>query len=89
MNDITSKRVLWHCRRGMKELDLMLLPFCENCYETLSPKLQEDFQRLLDYSDPELFQWFLKAQEPDDPAMADMVERIHAFLSDRQAATNR
>ena len=38
------KRLLWHSRRGMLELDLVLMPFLENYYATVSEEDQELYE---------------------------------------------
>lgn len=43
--DINNKaRIHWACRRGMRELDISIMPFFEYEYDTLS----DDDKRLLD-----------------------------------------
>lgn len=69
-------RLRWASRRGMLELDLVLLPFVENVYETLSPEDQQRFDDLLEAEDTDLFQWFLGKGIPDDPEMAKIVKVI-------------
>ena len=34
-DDVEYQRIYWHSRRGMLELDLVLMPFVENCLRTL------------------------------------------------------
>jgi antitoxin CptB len=49
MNDLINKaRLRFLCRRGMKELDYILQPFFNNCYNDLVPSLQDQFAALLD-----------------------------------------
>lgn len=59
-------RLRWACRRGMLELDLVLLPFVENVYSALDETDQRLFDHLLDAEDQDLFNWFLKKGVPDD-----------------------
>ena len=33
--DIEMKRLFWHSRRGMLELDVLLVPFLQEAYPTL------------------------------------------------------
>lgn len=66
-------RLRWASRRGMLELDLVLLPFVENVYSTLAEEDQLRFDNLLEAEDTELFQWFLGKGVPDDPDNAKIV----------------
>lgn len=52
-------QIRWQCRRGMLELDILLLSFFESHYDTLSVKEQEAFIKLLEASDPSLYSWLI------------------------------
>lgn len=63
-NDLPPKaKIRWQCRRGMLELDILLISFFDDCYDTLSRTEQEGFVRLLEYPDPDLYHWLLHEQE--------------------------
>ena len=70
------QRMRWASRRGMLELDLVLAPFVENVYPTLGEAERACYQRLMAREDQELFAWFLRKDTPEDPALAQLVERI-------------
>ncbi len=53
-------RVIWHSRRGMLELDLVLEPFAKQVYLVLDEETQAQYRELLACEDQELFDWFLK-----------------------------
>jgi len=63
----------WRSRRGMLELDLMMLPFFDEEYRTLPPDRQIAFQRLLEQEDPDLWVWFSQKGEPEDSDLKDLV----------------
>jgi len=69
-------RLKWACRRGMLELDVLLLPFVDEAFDSLPFEKQETFERLLTCDDPDLFAWFMGHQECDDPELAEMVSII-------------
>lgn len=69
-------RLRWASRRGMLELDLVLLPFVENVYTTIAPEDQQRFDDLLESEDTDLFNWFLGKGVPDDPDLARIVKII-------------
>ncbi|TNC91867.1 succinate dehydrogenase assembly factor 2 [Thalassolituus sp.] len=75
-DEIQAKRVVWHSRRGMLELDVLLLPFAEQKYRDLSDDDQALYRQLLDCEDPDLFTWFLEHQIPDDAGLARMVNMV-------------
>ncbi len=69
-------RLRWECRRGMLELDLILLPFVENKFATLSADEQAIFIKLLACTDQDLYGWFIGHQQSDDPELAQMVAKV-------------
>jgi len=71
-----SHRLRWACRRGMLELDLLLLPFFDNYFNQLTTQQQKDFERLLNYQDPELYGWFIGSKIPEDKALLQLVQII-------------
>lgn len=69
-------RLKWACRRGMLELDVLLLPYVEEAFDDLPFDKQETFERLLTCDDPDLFAWFMGHQKCEDPELAEMVDTI-------------
>ena len=75
--DINNKaRIHWACRRGMRELDISIMPFFEHEYDTLSDEDKATFIRLLECDDPDLFKWCMGHGVPADPAFAAMIPMI-------------
>ena len=66
----------WACRRGMLELDVLLKNFLEESYPALTLAEQQLFTKLLACSDQDLFEWFMRKKQPDDPQILTMVELI-------------
>ncbi|KEA54535.1 MULTISPECIES: FAD assembly factor SdhE [Mangrovibacter] len=77
--DINNKaRIHWACRRGMRELDISIMPFFEHEYDTLSDSEKQAFVRLLTCDDPDLFNWLMNHGSPEDPELAQMVALIQS-----------
>jgi len=75
--DITNKsRIRWACRRGMRELDISILPFFEYEYDSLSDTDKRVFVNLLASDDPDLFNWLMNHGKPVDPEFQRMVALI-------------
>lgn len=85
-NSIPSK-LLWRCRRGMKELDLLLIPFAQNCYSDLSVPEQGVFDELLGEPDPVLYAWLLGYLEPQNEFCA-LIEKIKKYGYDKSESFN-
>ena len=71
-------RLRWQCRRGMRELDLLLLQFLDRGYAGLNAQAAQAFARLLDCPDALLLEWLLDRQRPSDKDVADVVQRIRS-----------
>ena len=48
-------RLRWLCRRGMKELDVVMTQYLDARYEIASEVEKESFKHLLDMQDPDLY----------------------------------
>lgn len=75
-SELELNRLRWRCRRGMLELDLLLLPFFDEVFSELNADEQAVFVRLLEQDDPDLLQWFSQKGTSLDLELQDMVDRI-------------
>ncbi len=66
-------RLKWQCRRGMRELDLLLEGFLEDNYEALDAAGHESFERLLDCRNEDLMNWLIEGDSPQDEQLAKML----------------
>lgn len=71
-----ANRVRWHSRRGMLELDVLLLPYAEQAYGTLNEEDKALYRRLLACEDPDLFAWFMEHKVSDDAELMRMVQMV-------------
>ncbi|AUX71668.1 FAD assembly factor SdhE [Erwinia pyrifoliae] len=72
--DITNKsRIHWACRRGMRELDISIMPFFQYEFDSLNDGDKRLFVRLLESDDPDLFNWLMNHGEPADAELKRMV----------------
>lgn len=69
-------RLRWRCRRGMKEIDLLLMGYLERRYAVAPAAEQQAFATLLELPDPELAACLLGRSTLEDPALADLIARI-------------
>jgi antitoxin CptB len=78
--DEPARRTLWRCRRGMKELDVLLERYARRMLPAASRADRQLLDRLLDLQDPVLAGYFLAGVEPPDPPIAALVARIRAYV---------
>lgn len=78
---LTVKRLAWQCRRGIKEVEVLLVPYFEQCYAQLTSAEKQCFERLLAQHDVELFEWFTTRSRPEDAELAAMVDDVLTRLA--------
>jgi antitoxin CptB len=71
-----KNRLFWGSRRGMLELDLILMPFIENVYPTLDEDDQLRYQQLLEEEDQDLFAWCMRRTDPENKDLLRIVSVI-------------
>jgi len=73
-----KQQIKWRCRRGAKELDLILSAFVDAHYDALTAAERIHFDRLLDCADPQLADYLCHGATPPAHETAALVERIRA-----------
>ncbi len=77
MSECTLKKKLaWQCRRGMLELDVVLIPFLENHFDELSASQQADFEKLLQQADPDIYSWLMGYVVCTDACLQEIIQII-------------
>lgn len=78
--DPRRRRILyrsWH--RGTRELDLLLGRFADAHIAALSDAELDDFERLMEVPDKDLFGWILGREETPDNYRSEVFDRVVAF----------
>jgi antitoxin CptB len=76
-------RLRWRCRRGMLELDCLLLRYFDDQYAVADVGARSAFERLLTLPDPEILALLSGQCRTEDPFLCEIIERI---LGDSGAA---
>lgn len=72
----SDSRLKWQCRRGMRELDELLLRYLDNRYGVATSEEKSAFQAILALSDPELNGYLLNRQIPTSEPIARVIQHI-------------
>jgi antitoxin CptB len=78
--DSERARLRWRCRRGMRELDVLLIHFFEASFDTLSETEKHTFQALLELPDPELHAYLIAGHASESPEFEALFGRIRTSL---------
>ena len=73
-----TDRIRWQCRRGLLELDLVLVRFLDRHLENLSSMQLAAFQRLLQYPDNDLWDIVNGRSEDYAPRHKPLVDVLRA-----------
>jgi antitoxin CptB len=69
-------KLLWRCRRGMKELDVLLTRYVEEQFCAAPTAHQEAFRTLLEAPDMEIYEYLLRQHRPPTALLSSLIERI-------------
>ena len=70
------RRLRWRCRRGMRELDQLMLRYLERVWASDSDAGRAVFLQLLDTEDDKLWRWFMGYEAAADVEIASLIQRI-------------
>lgn len=84
---IEFNRLLWHSRRGMLEIDVMLMPFTKHFYQKLDPADQRAYRQLLDCEDQDIWEWLRGFERPEDADLSRIVTLIREAVGDLSIPT--
>ena len=76
----SEARLRWACRRGMLELDLILLTFFEAEFARMTLAEQKDFELFLSEQDQDLYAWLLNFQPCPEPRYQSLLLNIRAYV---------
>jgi len=76
LNETPAGRLAWRCRRGMKELDLVLSGWLRHRYPGATAAERATFEAILELPDPQIAGFLLGREPPTDPAVAALVREL-------------
>ncbi len=74
-------RLIWRCRRGIREMDILLLDYLETHYDNASTEDQNTFEELLEETDLDILSWIMEKTSPNEK-----YTNLISFI--RESATN-
>lgn len=75
-SDMSEGKLRWQCRRGMRELDDLLLAWLNDRYDSADETQKQAFEALLALPDPEIAAYLLKKEIPASRSLGLIVEQI-------------
>lgn len=74
-----KSKLLWRCRRGMKELDVLMVSFVENNFFQLQKRYQAAFEQILLMQDPDLYALVLGRDEHSDKDIQYVINILASY----------
>jgi antitoxin CptB len=74
--DADLGRLRWRCRRGMRELDQLMLRYLDQRWLEADDQERNVFLRLLACEDDKLWRWCMGRERSEDQELHALVERI-------------
>ena len=75
---VECRQLLWRCRRGIKELDVVLERFARAELSAMSADQRRAFAQFLDLPDPVILGYLLGHESPTHPELARFAKLIAA-----------
>lgn len=74
-------RLRWRCRRGMRELDVVMQRYLEQRYAVAPAAEQLAFEALVEQQDPQLLAYLMGRELPADPQQRQVMGVIAALTN--------
>ncbi len=76
LNRHEMNRLIWRCRQGSRELELILFRFLEYGYPSASITEKQAFEQLLEHNQSDLNDWLVFGIRTYDEAYSDLIGKI-------------
>lgn len=73
---IAPGQLRWRCRRGMKELDVLLNRYLDEQYPAASSARQASFRELLELQDPAIYAYCMGREPAPSAELAALVDAL-------------
>ena len=78
--DVRHARIVWRCRRGMRELDLLLEGFLATGLGSLDDDDLDRLEDLLVQPDQDILAWLMGAREPENAEICRIVTILRSTI---------
>ena len=69
-------RLRWRCRRGMRELDVLLARYLDRVYPDAMEHQRQAFEALLELPDPLILAYVIGSERPTEQVLADVIQQL-------------
>lgn len=76
MEESELSRLRWRCRRGIKEMDILLVRFLEEVFPELDEREQLIFADLLEETDLDIYAWIMGKSSPYNSSYSNIISQL-------------
>ena len=76
LDDRRKKLYFRSCHRGIKEMDIIFSKFAEETLADLNEEELDDYERILELSDTDLFAWSTGRQELPETLRSPLLDKL-------------
>lgn len=80
-------QLAWRCRRGMKELDLLLIGYLDQRWPGAAAAERTAFELFLELPDPQIAGYLLGGVDPTDAGIKELVDALREGASRATVST--
>jgi antitoxin CptB len=73
------QQLRWRSRRGLLELELLLLPFASDRLDQLSVDKLQAYERLLECEDLDIYDWLQQRSIPADASLIEIIAAVRDY----------
>ena len=73
------QQLRWRSRRGLLELELLLLPFASDRLDQLSVDELQAYERLLGCEDLDIYDWLQQRSDPADASLNEIIAAVREY----------
>ena len=84
MKDLNKRKLFWHSRRGMLELDLLLVPFVQDVFDDLAVEDQTLYRDLLVLEDQDIYALLMGSSHSEHTKYVAITTKILAHNKDQR-----
>ena len=85
MEDLNKQKMFWHSRRGMLELDLLLVPFVQEVFDDLTVDDKVLYQDLLHHEDQDIYTLLMSSNHSEHKKYAAITSKNLAYSRRRNS----
>ena len=78
MKSLNKQRIFWHSRRGMLELDLLLVPFVQEVFDDLTTDDKVLYRDLLHHEDQDIYALLMGSSHSEHRKYSAITSKILA-----------